>query len=475
MGKTGKWLKSFLGGKKEKGNNKDQKKNVSNTTTDHRNATTSVVVVATRPTTPKEKKRWSFRRSSASNTTTSSTTTTTNNNNAAASTKAAAAADCAEAATKAAELQKSEAPQIAPIEVADKEVKELQEEEVAELPTNETVAVTEEEAAVKIQAVYRSYLARKALKALRGLVKLQALVRGHLVRKQATATLRCMQALVTAQARARAQRIRSGDEMMVMNHRQLAQQRPNNQDILNHSNHDMEEENVKIVEMDQGEFRSNIDSRSTYSTPSQHQIDDRMDNRMTLSPYYSSQQYLKQDYQQHSPAPSAITDFSTRTCSAHFDDYSLPTAQSSPHCYSAISRLDLPRAPFSLPKPDFAETLSYDFPLYPNYMSNTESSRAKVRSQSAPKQRPELERQPSRGRRPSVEGRNIPKGSKMQRSSSQVGPAAQNYHYPWSVKLDKSTVSLRESECGSTYSVATNAYYCRSVVSYDVPKMLELL
>ena len=40
-------------------------------------------------------------------------------------------------------------------------------------------------------------------------MKLQALVRGHLVRKRATATLRCMQALITLQAKAREQRIRT--------------------------------------------------------------------------------------------------------------------------------------------------------------------------------------------------------------------------------------------------------------------------
>lgn len=50
--------------------------------------------------------------------------------------------------------------------------------------------------------------ARRALRALKGLVKLQALVRGHNVRKQANMTLRCMQALVRVQARVRDQRAR---------------------------------------------------------------------------------------------------------------------------------------------------------------------------------------------------------------------------------------------------------------------------
>jgi len=54
--------------------------------------------------------------------------------------------------------------------------------------------------------------ARRALRALKGLVRLQALVRGHNVRKQAQMTMRCMHALVRVQARVRARRLQLTQE-----------------------------------------------------------------------------------------------------------------------------------------------------------------------------------------------------------------------------------------------------------------------
>ncbi|KAK7294365.1 hypothetical protein RJT34_17254 [Clitoria ternatea] len=78
---------------------------------------------------------------------------------------------------------------------------------VVRTPLKDFMVIKQEWAAIRIQAVFRGFLARRALRALRAVVRLQAIFRGRQVRKQAAVTLRCMQALVRVQARVKARNV----------------------------------------------------------------------------------------------------------------------------------------------------------------------------------------------------------------------------------------------------------------------------
>ncbi|XP_028751700.1 protein IQ-DOMAIN 14-like isoform X2 [Neltuma alba] len=399
MGKTRKWLRNLLMSRKK---HKDKAK---------RECEASQIASsdASQIPTPKEKRRWSFRRPSDSKQLNSAETNVT----------------------------ASPTPPPPPEATSDTD-QNLQNNHFAIVTThNITVPSTEDDAAIRIQSVFRSYLARKALSALRGIVKLQALVRGHLVRKQASAALRCMEALLTAQARAWAQRNRMTSEAK-SNQRHLNHPRKTQESLIrpvyDYDETDMEsQENIRIVKVDVSGSKDNGRSRNntinyTHYNSSEH----------SFSTYYHPHgSYSKEENLKVSPVPSA---------------------QSSP----ASSKPDDKKLPFTSPG------TSHN-PSVPNYMAYTESSRAKFRSHSAPKQRPDtLERQLSRPRA-SVEARNTGHRPvmKMRRSSSHVNSSAQHYQFPSTIKLDRSAISLIESECGSSSTVLTNTQYCRSLVSYD--------
>lgn len=60
--------------------------------------------------------------------------------------------------------------------------------------------------------MYNGFQARRALRALRGLVRLKTMVQGQSVKRQADSTLRCMQTLARLQSQVRQRRIRMSED-----------------------------------------------------------------------------------------------------------------------------------------------------------------------------------------------------------------------------------------------------------------------
>ncbi|XP_021282433.1 uncharacterized protein LOC110415189 isoform X2 [Herrania umbratica] len=256
----------------------------------------------------------------------------------------------------------------------------------------------EDAAATRIQAAFRSFLARKALHALRGLVKLQALVRGHLVRKQTTATLRRMHALMAIQVRARFQRIQMAEE-----------QRPA----------------VKCRSSRYGRFPQEMGFKRAERI-------ERIEHGITK--YYSGELSISKREQK-------------------YEEFSF-TTHNSPRHSPPMSKPTRGRSSFS----------SHEYPYMPNYMTNTESSRAKFRSQSEPKQRPACNSKAKGKKTTSAEemGDNI----QQHYSSSQSKGVAEWNQEPWFVTLHRSTRTPKDNE-GDTSGPTSYSEYRKSLVTNE--------
>ncbi|TMW89025.1 hypothetical protein EJD97_017743 [Solanum chilense] len=286
----------------------------------------------------------------------------------------------------------------------------------------------EKMAATKIQTVFRGFLARKALRALKGLVKLQALVRGYLVRRQANATFHSMQALMRVQASVRALKINGG---FYVNH-QNSQFQPrksieNFEESRSGSTKQMSsrrlsssfeaninEESAKIVEMDTGRPKSRSRRTNTWAS---NPCDDPFEQ--VLSSWAS-------DWAQQPLGTAQSTPRFANSCGSN-----TPTAKSV--CVESNY---------------FRNNNYYDTNnnYYPNYMAKTQSFKAKLRSHSAPKQRPELgSRVKKMSLNEMMESRVSSSGVKMQRSCSQAQEKISiNFKNVVMSKLGSSTEGERE-------------------------------
>ncbi|XP_018498973.2 protein IQ-domain 26-like [Pyrus x bretschneideri] len=278
-------------------------------------------------------------------------------------------------------------------------------------------------AAMKIQTVFRGYLARKAHRALKGLVKLQALVRGFLVRKRAAATLYSMQALFRAQTNVRYQRARRS---------------------FNKENRFLPEINArKSVERFE-DARSEFYSRrlsATYET-SVNSFDEspKIVEIDTFKPRSRSRRFntILSDcgedlpYQTISsplpcPMPARISIPDSKK-PQDFEWYfngnecKFPTAHNTPR-FATSFRSNAPGTPS---KSVCGDSFFRPYSDSPNYMSSTQSFNAKSRSHSAPKQRPESGPKKRLSLNEMMAARNSISGIRMHRSCNQIQEEVSN-------------------------------------------------
>uniref|UniRef100_A0A6M2F564 DUF4005 domain-containing protein n=1 Tax=Populus davidiana TaxID=266767 RepID=A0A6M2F564_9ROSI len=350
-----------------------------------------------------------------------------------------------------------------------------------------SLGLREDLAAVKIQAAFRGYLARRALRALKALVRLQALVRGHIERKRTAEWLHRMQALLRAQSRARAGRAQisesshSSSKSSRFHHPGPATPEKFEHAIRARSGKYEQSSILKrtgskckgraIGDPDAAHLSLNWSDRRMDDQTWDHQVplpgtgtidDDKSDKILEIDTgkphitpkrrnlFHSSHLSLSADQYSHSftttkdstahqtvPSPSSCEVQSLSPLKfSHVVEEALCTAENSPQFYSASSRGgSSKRSPFTPSRSDGSRNFLNGYYGNPNYMCNTESSKAKARSLSAPKQRPQYERSSST-RRYSVFGFGEPRSGSAQHASA-LRASFSSKAYPGSGRLDK--------------------------------------
>ncbi|XP_029126462.1 uncharacterized protein LOC109814260 isoform X2 [Cajanus cajan] len=150
---------------------------------------------------------------------------------------------------------------------------------------------------------------------------------------------------------------------------------------LRNGRHD-DDKSDKILEVDtwRPHFKSHHSSSASFQT----------------AHYYLSSEYNNDNFESPSKRSSKALNQSLNSLKFHKgkEEATSRTADNSPQAFSATSRngSGARRGPFTPTRSECSWDYFSGFSGHPNYMANTESFRAKVRSQSAPRQRVEFDR-----------------------------------------------------------------------------------
>ncbi|KAL1535095.1 IQ-domain [Salvia divinorum] len=262
---------------------------------------------------------------------------------------------------------------------------------VLKIPNQHNIT-SEASAATKVQAVFRGYLARKALRALKGVVKLQALIRGWAVRQQAINTLKCLQSIVNIQSEVFPKRCERVKELQCQDHKS---QDFNETDIKVDFNSQKRWDESALTN---GELKPLLLTKRETSIKRdrvrEYYLNHRRSAETERDKVYGRRRYWLEQWVDSQLAKSESPRNLDRTLSAN--SRTIDEIGGKLNCQKK-HQADMSESPAYVPRKSYHhrkqrstgdETLFVGSPIVPAYMASTESAKAKVRSTSSPRLRP---------------------------------------------------------------------------------------
>ncbi|XP_057422554.1 protein IQ-DOMAIN 12 isoform X2 [Lotus japonicus] len=231
-------------------------------------------------------------------------------------------------------------------------------------------------AAIKIQSTYRAHLARKALRALKGVIRLQAIVRGQAVRRQVS----CILENFTSNARTQVEIQQIKLFLNQKKEEKELKQECHGHRTWNFSSHSRED--IEAIWLRKQEAIVKRERMRQYSSSQRernisHKMEDSTSHKEfgkdSFRPLgeWIHKETCDWDMLYKSAFPSNITIIKNELQEGFRTQTSIPRKS-----FSHVKRSSLGD-----------ESSMPNSPVFPKYMAVTESSKAKVRSMSTPKQR----------------------------------------------------------------------------------------